>query len=115
MGFNSKMKKHGNQFTFNSDDLPFTSLEEYMTTGGSSPIPVKAVFINRKGQYGPRAVLVSPSFKINLPQHIIEDVEQILADAELVTLINDGKCNFVVSTYEDRNNKIRYTGSFVDA
>lgn len=115
MSFNSKMKKHGNQFTFNSDDLPFTSLEEFIKSGGNTTIPVKAVFINNKAQYGPRPVLVSPSFKINLPAHCLEDVQQILNDAELITLINEGKCNFIVSTYEDRNNTIRYTGSFVDA
>ncbi|MBO5809806.1 MAG: hypothetical protein J6R32_03155 [Bacteroidales bacterium] len=115
MSFNSKMKKHGNQFTFNSDDLPFTSLEEYITTGGNNVIPVKAVFVNSKAQYGPRPVLVSPSFKINLPAHCLEDVQQILTDSELITLINEGKCNFIVGTYEDRNGKMRYTGSFVDA
>lgn len=115
MSFNSKMKKHGNLFAFNSDELPYTSLEEYITTGGNETIPVKAVFVNSKAQYGPRPVLVSPSFKINLPAHCLEDVEQIISDPELVTLINEGKCNFIVSTYEDRNNKIRYTGSFVDA
>lgn len=113
--FNSKMKKHGKQFTFNSDDLPFTSLDEYMKTGGNATIPVKAVFINKKAKFGERPVLVTPSFKMNLPAHLLDDVKEILDDAEAIRLINEGLCNFIVSTYEDNNGIMRYTGSFADA
>ena len=54
------------------------------------------------------------AYKINLPDHLTPDVKSILGTAEEIEAINEGKCGFKCSTYQDKNGKTRNSGSFVD-
>lgn len=110
--FNERFS-HGKKFKINSDNFPFTTLDEVVKENGNSVIPVCGLF-TYKAKYGVRPVLISNTLKINLPDHCLKDVEDIIADDELCEAINNGKCGFLPSQYEDKNGKTRNSGSFVD-
>lgn len=110
--FNERFS-HGKKFKINSDNFPFTTLDEVVNENGNKVIPVCGLF-TYDAKYGKRPVLVSNTLKINLPDHCLSDVEAIINDSELVEAINNGKCGFKPSQYEDKNGKTRNSGSFID-
>ena len=110
--FNERFS-HGKKFKINSDNFPFTTLDEVVKENGNSLIPVRGLF-TYKAKYGVRPVLISNTLKINLPDHCLKDVENIIADDELCDAIDNGKCGFHPTQYEDKNGKTRNSGSFVD-
>ena len=69
---------------------------------------IKAVFINKKSKFGPSPVIGLETCLVDLPTHCLEDVEEILADPELIDCINDGKAGFSVVTYEEKNGSTSY-------
>ncbi len=113
--FNEKYS-HGKKFTFNSEGNEFVSLKEY---AGKFPeqkvITVRQVF-TYEGKKGLRCALSTEGFNVNLPEHLIKDIQSILAHDDEIAAINEGKCGFRISTYEDTKygNGICYTGSFCD-
>lgn len=110
--FNERFS-HGKKFNINADEFPFTSLDEVIAENGNKVIPVRSLF-TYKGKFGVRPVLISDTLKINLPDHLLNDVNEIINDNDLVKAINDGKCGFEPSQYEDKNGMIRNSGTFVD-
>lgn len=113
MSFNNKLS-HGKKFTFDSKDLLFTTLDEYIKENGNKIATVREVFINNKAKFGPRGCVVTDTLKINVPRHINNDIEIILNDPELIGLINNGKCGFKPTQYEDSNGVVRNSGEFID-
>ena len=105
---------HGKKFTFNSDNLPFTTLDEVVAENGNKVITVREVFINHKAKYGARPCLVCDTLKINLPNHFVKDIEKILASQEYIDAINAGSCGFQPTQYQDKNGVTRNSGKFVD-
>ena len=109
--------KHGKTFTVNSDNFPFVNLKEVAEQNGTDKIlKVQGAFTfdGKKGKKRP--VLIADSHKINLPDHCLKDVEDIIADDELCDAINNGKCGFATREYEDTKNGAGtcYSGNFVD-
>lgn len=119
MGLFNDNFKHGSIFTVNSDEFPFVNLKDIIAENGHKVLHVQGCFTyeHTKGKITKkRAVLIADNHKINLPDHCISDIEKILANKEYIDAINDGKCGFETSEYEDTNygNGICYTGTFVD-
>lgn len=114
MNFSERNKSKQPVFNFNSDALPWTDLNAWIAEHGNTPIEVKALFINKKAKFGPRAVLVSPEFKINLPNHMVDEIREIMATPDLVDLINADKAVFIPEQYEDKNGVTRNSGHFDD-
>lgn len=65
------------------------------------PFKLKAIYINRKGKFGPQPVLATENELVNAPHHMMDGVNDILADAESVNMINDGVVGFKLYTYEN--------------
>ena len=105
---------HGKKFNFDSSNLEYITLDNYIKDGYPSEFTVKAVFINNKSKFGPRAVIVSDRFNINVPKHLNNDISKILSNQMYIDAINAGKCGFRVSQYEDNNHVIRNSGNFYD-
>lgn len=110
--FNEKFS-HGKKFNINSDDFEFTTLDDYIKAHGNTTLTVLGMF-TYKSKYGVRPCIIADNLKINLPQHLLSDVEAILYDDELVAAVNQGKCGFKTSQYQDKNGRERNSGSFVD-
>ena len=113
MGHFETNYKHGRTFNVNSDDFPFTDLKTVIAENGHKVLKVQGVF-HYKAKYGERPVIIADCLKINLPDHCMKDIENILADDEAIRLINEGKCGFQTSEYTDSKGEVRYSGSFVD-
>lgn len=112
--------RHGATFTVNADDYPFITLKELVQKNGHSVLKVDGVFTfigtKGKGKGKERPVLIANGFKINLPDHCINDVKKILSNTDYIDAINAGHCGFQTTEYEDKKNDngICYSGIFVD-
>lgn len=113
--FNEKYS-HEKKFTFDSKANEFISLKEFAEKNGTKPFPVRGMF-TYEGQRGKRGAVVTDGFNVNVPEHLIKDIESIMSNQEEIDAINAGKCAFRISTYEDKKfgNGICYSGSFIDA
>lgn len=105
---------HGKKFNVDDSKFEFISADDYVIKfAPTQPVKVLGMF-TYEGKYGDRAILVVNGYKINLPDHLTSDVKSILSTPEEVAAVNEGKCGFIFSTYQDKNGKIRNSGSFVD-
>ena len=109
--------KHGKTFTVNSDDFPFVTLKEVAEENGIEKIlKVQGAFIFEGKKKKLRPVLIAEGLKINLPDHMLKDVQKLLSKDEYIEAVNEGKCGFQITTYEDEQygNGTCYSGIFVD-
>lgn len=108
---------HSAKFKVNSDDFPFVTLKEVVEENGHRTLRVQGMFtfISKKGNKR-RPVLIAEGMKINLPDHCLKDVETIINNDEYVNAVNEGKCGFKTSEYQDETygNGTCYSGTFVD-
>ncbi len=107
MGF-SKFNRGYKFNPIDTEGYEYKKLEElYKEYGKDITYPIRALYINN-GKYGESAVAVTDGFFINLPNHVVADVKEIIADDELVQMINDGIVS--ISIYEYYSH--RYNGTF---
>lgn len=110
MAFNaSKWNKNNSKFTFKTPaDFVYQSLTNLYTKNGADAIYlVKALFINRKSQYGDAPVIVTDHELVNAPKHMLETVEQMIADDETVEAINNNEVAFRIYEYSNTNGVFR--------
>lgn len=115
MKFADKYNKSFAQFTFKpADGTEYRSLKEmYNGENGDNIYPVKGMYINRKSKFGDSPVIVSDEYFINLPKHLLENVQEMLKDNELIEAINANKFGCEVYEYET-NGKTCYSVNWVD-
>jgi len=111
--FNEKYS-HEKKFNYDSKNNEFISLKDYAQNHGMRFV-VRGMFLY-EGQKGKRAAIVTDGFNVNVPGHLNEDVLSIMNTPEEVDAVNNGKCAFKITTYEDTKfgNGTCYSGSFVD-
>lgn len=116
MGYFSSNYSHGNKFNVDSTDFPFCELSELVKENGHKTLTVQGLFTYTTKKGKTRPCLIADSHKINLPDHMLKDVKMILEDPEAIDLINEGRCGFKTSEYEDtkNGNGTCYSGSFID-
>lgn len=99
MTFASRYRNATNLFNFKADDdSPYLKAADL---DSETTYTIRAVFINRRGRFGPTAVVVCDDFLLNAPSHVLNDVERMLSDDAAITAINDGKAGF--RPYEFKN------------
>lgn len=77
--------------------------------------PIRGVYINTRGNYDPAPVIATDGCYVNLPSHMTEVCEAMLADPACIKAINEGKCGFSIYQYEQRRyNKTCYSVKWVD-
>lgn len=106
-------------FTYKqADDAPFCKVRELYEHGYTEekkrPIVVRGCFINRGGKYGDSAALVCEGFNVNLPRHMLEEIQDILGCQEDVDEINAGKVGAYAYEYENRNGGKSYSIRWTD-
>lgn len=109
--------KHGKTFTVNSDNFPFVNLKEIAEENGIEKVLKVQGAFTFEGKRGKlRPVLIAEGHKINLPDHMLKDIQKLLSKDEYIQAVNDGKCGFQITTYEDTEygNGTCYSGIFVD-
>ncbi len=94
-------------FTFKqTEGFEYVDLETlYKEHGERKQYLVNALYVNENGQYGQSPLVVGSDQYINLPSHMVEQVEQIRADEKIVEDINNGKVGFVIYEYYQKKYK----------
>ena len=108
--------KHGKTFTVNSDNFPFVDLKEVAQQNGLKVLKVQGAFTFEGKKKKLRPVLIADNLKINLPDHLLKDVQKLLGNDEYIQAVNEGKCGFQITSYEDEQygNGTCYSGLFID-
>lgn len=115
--FNASKYNKGNKFDFRTpESFQFTTLETlYKVNGADKVYTIKALYINRKSQYGDHPVIVTDAELVDCPKHLLDTVENMINDDEAVEAINSGKVGFSVYTYKDKkHNKTCYSVNWED-
>ena len=111
---------HGDKFTINTDGFVWVNLSDLIKADGHKTFVVQKVFTlepkKGRGKGKEKPVMVADNKFIWLPEHCLSDVKKILANDEYINAINEGKCGFKTSEYEDTQygNGTCYSGSFID-
>ena len=123
MGYADKFNKGVNKFTYQTDQtFEFYKLGELLEeNGGDEVYTLRGLWINTGGMYGDSPVAVIEDRYVNLPNHMLDTVREMIADDEAVELINAGKIGFKIYSYaktlkvnKKEVDKICYSINFVD-
>lgn len=117
MSFAKKYNKGNIIFDIDITDFNFMKLETMYTEFGDNVVKVDGLYINKKGKYNPHpvAINVDDGLLIDLPEHMTEVVEDILKDAESISLIKKGVVGLRAKKYKDKKyNKTCYSAEWVD-
>ena len=117
MSFAKKYNKGNIIFDIDITDFNFMKLETMYTEYGDNVIKVDGLYINKKGKYNPHpvAINVDDGLLIDLPEHMTEVVEDILKDAESISLIKKGVVGLRAKKYKDKKyKKTCYSAEWVD-
>ena len=109
---------HGNKFTFRQEkDAPYIKAAELFKRGVNSEqtaVRVRGLYINRGGRFGDSPAMICDGFNVNLPSHMLREVEDMIASDEDVADINAGKAGAFAYEYENRNGSTSYGIAWVD-
>lgn len=104
MSFANKHNTKPSPFTFKTPEMhPFTKPAELVAQNGiDATYVLRAMYINKGGQFGLEPVLVTDDFILNAPSHMVEKVEQIIDDGESTQLVNNGEVAFKLYEYKNK-------------
>lgn len=117
MSFAKKYNKGNIIFDIDITDFNFIKLETLYSEYDGNVIKVDGLYINKKGKYNPHpvAINVDDGLLIDLPEHMTKVVEDILKDAESISLIKKGVVGLRAKKYRDKKyNKNCYSAEWVD-
>ena len=110
MSYATKFNK-GSKFTFKpADDPQYVSLEVLYNKNPEQVHDVRALYINTKSRFGDApCVAIDPIIIVNLPNHLLETVKEMISDDECVDAINNNEVKFKIYSYKDKTfNKTCY-------
>lgn len=96
-----KYNKQVNQFIYQQVSNPEYKNLKDLYNEGITEVPLYGLFINTKGYYGDSPIGVTNGYNINLPKHMLETVRDMMADNEVVEMINNN--NVVMKIYPYNN------------
>ena len=111
MSYATKFNK-GRKFTFEmSDEVNYFSLDVLFDKNPEQIYDVKAFYINTKSKFGNApCVAIDKDTIVNLPNHLLETVEEMINDEECVNAINNDEVKFKIYSYKDKTfNKTCYS------
>ena len=88
-------------FNINTEGFEYKTLEE-LYFSEDVVYPVRGLYINKKGLYGDSPLLATDEYYVNLPQHMLDTVLDILEDKRAVHSINEGSVGFSIYQYTQR-------------
>lgn len=96
-------KNHNNNpFKVDSTKFDFINLESlYVKDGDNARYKLLGVYVNKKGRFGAEPVAIIDGFKVNLPKHLLDDVQLILDSDEMIQAIIDGQLGFEIEPYDN--------------
>ena len=111
----SKFNK-GNPFGYEfPEKAKYAKLSETAAFYGDQPIRFECLSINTKGKFGPQPVAwIEGGTAVNLPKHLLEAVQAMIADPEVVAAVKAGKAGFRCRKYETRDGNEGLSAEWVD-
>lgn len=106
----NELNTNGRKWKVDGKDFPFKKLKEI---GEGNSFTIYGLYINKKGKYDAHPVAISSSMKVDLPSHLTEKIEKILASDEMCEAIEAGKCGAEVYKYEAQGKEC-YSINFKD-
>ena len=106
----NELNSNSRKWKVDGEKFPFIKLKEI---GEGETFTILGLYINKKGKYGAHPVAICSNMKVDLPPHLTEKVEKILASDEMCGAIEAGKCGAEVYKYE-LNGKECYSINFKD-
>lgn len=102
-------------FTIDCTDFEYRSLEE-LYVDDETVYQVRGLYINKKSMYTDKSpLLATDKFYVNLPDHLLDDIEEILNDRAAIADINRGVVGFRIYKYfQKKYNKECYSITWVD-
>lgn len=106
MSFAKRHKKGGVDWGIDTEKFEYFSLQDlYEMNGPDQEYVLKGVFINKNKpekqlkEYGASPVAILEDKLVNLPNHLVPEVEEMLASEEDIEDIKAGKAVFKIRTY----------------
>lgn len=101
--FSKKYNKHV-EFEVNFDFVQWKKPADLYKEDQKAVYRVRYIGINNKGQFGPQPTVVidveGSLIGLSLPQHCLEEVQEMLGDQEAVTAIKAGACGIRFYEYQ---------------
>ena len=109
MSFAARHSK-GSVFQCDTDGFTYKSLKELFGMFGDKMVyPIQGLYINRKSDYGDAPVAICEEYFVNFPQHMLDDVLDIMKTEEDIEDIKAGKVGFMIYQYEKEIGKNKKT------
>ena len=111
----SKFNSKGNAFTYRAPEgTPYKKLKDLYNKKHPDEVwTILGAFVHN-GQYGENAVLVTKNCYVNLPDHMVQRVKDLINDDEVVDQINKGGAGFRIYEYENSKGNKSLSVTFVD-
>lgn len=90
----------------------FASCEFMFKQFGEVRFRIEAFFINTKGKFGDAPVCYTPEFIVNLPQHMLNIVKDIMQDQEVTDQVNKGEAKIYFYEYQSKKYGTKYGARF---
>lgn len=110
-------KLNKRKFNVDTSAMSYVSLETlYNEHGADMVYPLLAVYINTKSEFGDSPVFVTTDCMVNIPHHMVDIAEQILASQEAIDGINEERAAFQIYQYTASNygGRICYGVTLID-
>ena len=106
----------GSNFDIKFEDRTWVKLEDLYNEQEGVVFTIDGVFINRKSKFGPRPFIAFDKIYLaDLPNNMLETVEEIIGNPDIVAQINEGKAGFEAKSYmNDKYNRECYYIKFHD-
>ncbi len=103
-------------FNVDTTDFEYKSLEELyheneVLDEGTGEMacyeifPVCGIYLNKRSEFGPQAIIATEECYVNLPSHLYDTCVDILADKAAINAINAGKVSFTIEKYYQKKFK----------
>lgn len=113
--FNERFNTKGKKFNADGKDLPFMKLYDFVSEFGTDDIvKVVGMYTHNKSQFGEKGIIITPNCNIDVPEHLIPMIKEVIAEDALVEAVNAGHCGLKIRSYEDSKGIKRWSATFVD-
>lgn len=103
----SILNKYNQKPMFEYDN---TKERQYITLKGlveqfgiNTVYDIHAIFINNKSRFGDAPIFVIEHHLVNMPQHLLETVKEMINDVEIIEMMNKRKVGFKIYSYQGKN------------
>lgn len=105
---------HNNIFDVDSRDFKWVDLETLFNTDPDKHYTLLGLF-TKGSKFGKEPDAIIDGFKVNLPRHLLDTVNDMLDDNQVIEAIKAGKVGFKIYSYHSSTyNKDAYSVTWLD-